>query len=136
MTRTTKRASERRGAEEAMVRTAVHGRGTRQCLEKARAANIAASDSYQRRATRRERRVGRVSSHGDARRMGALGLAASPAHVALPVLAGRVVEWEHCSEAIARHPPNPIARSQTLNYMSARQSEQGTRALRTVSWSR
>ena len=51
MIRTTKRASERRGAEVAMLRTAVHGRGTRQCLERARAANIAA-----RNESRREKR--------------------------------------------------------------------------------
>ena len=39
--RTTKRASERREAEEAIVRAAEHVRGVRRCLESARAANMA-----------------------------------------------------------------------------------------------
>ena len=54
MIRTTKSASERLGAEEASVRTAVDGLGTRQTLEKARAAaNMAwAEDEEQANAGR------------------------------------------------------------------------------------
>ena len=40
MIQTTKRASERLGAEEEMARAAEHGRGRRACLERARRANM------------------------------------------------------------------------------------------------
>ena len=86
MIRTTKRASERRGAEVAMLRTAVHGRGTRQCLERARAANIAA-----RNESRTEKRGALAKWETDAGRMGDLALALAHPHVACPVMAGAVV---------------------------------------------
>ena len=76
--RTTKRASERREAEEAIVRAAEHGRGRRMCLESARAANLArrreragwtgyrATDAYEDRARWPETSTG-ARTNGSAR---------------------------------------------------------------------
>ena len=82
MIRTTKSASERLGAEEARVRTAVDGLGTRQALEKARAAaNMAWAEDEEQANAGRASEPSATDRRGDAGRMDALGLAVAPSHV-------------------------------------------------------
>lgn len=126
MIQTTKRASDRRGADDEMRRAVRHGRGRRQCLERARAAANMASRQSDRRERQREggRATTRRPANGRARtgcrslHVGChiwqllwFGATNGVRHMAIRILGGQKV-----GSGYGGSTPGPL-RSQRLNWI-------------------